>query len=87
MRQLVRQGRQRIEATVGPAQLEGEAAPFDVATLAQAAADGRQQLGRWCARAKESDAGDLCGLLRKRGDGWGEETTRECADEPTPVDQ
>jgi len=31
------------------AHLEGEVAPFDVATLAQTAAHGRQQLGRWCA--------------------------------------
>jgi hypothetical protein len=49
--------------------MNGALAPFDVATLAQAAADGLQQLGRWRARSKEADAGDLGGLLRKHGDG------------------
>jgi len=39
----------------------GRGCSFDVTTLAQATADGPQQLGRWRARAEEADAGHLRG--------------------------
>jgi hypothetical protein len=55
----------------------------DVAKVAHALA---KAIPSWCVLvAENSDPRELCGLLRKRGERRREKTTRDAADERSPI--
>ena len=68
-----------------PSPLHRDIAAVDIAQFAQSLAKAVPG-GASCA-ADDTNARNLRGLLRKRGEGRGQKATRERADECAPVDQ
>ena len=79
-----RKGGEPVSPPLRPSPLHRDIAAVDVTQFAHSLAKALPQLATVHV-AEDSNAGNLCGQLRKGGEGRGEKTARERADERAPV--